>query len=108
MKVLMLSAAYTGSVGGVARHVVTLSRALLQVKNVSVQVVTLAKPGDPEKLQRRGRLGEWKLKRQTVDEFSGRRAVFGRLFELMAADWFRLTPTLIHAHDFDSLVLGSM
>jgi len=108
IKVLMLSAAYTGSVGGVARHVVTLSRALLQVNNVSVQVVTLAKPGDPEKLQRRGRLGEWKLKRQTVDEFSGRRAVFGRLFELLAADWFRIRPTLIHAHDFDSLVLGSM
>lgn len=108
MRILMLSAAYTGGVGGVARHVVTLCRELVKVPDVTVHVLTLAKRDEPDKLQRRGCLSEWKLRRETVDEYSGRRAVFGRLFQLLAAEWFHLKADIVHAHDFDSLVLGSM
>jgi glycosyltransferase involved in cell wall biosynthesis len=108
MKILMLSAAYTGSVGGVARHVVTLSRGLVRRDDVKVHVLTLAKQGAESSRQRRGRLSEWRLQRQVVDEFSGRRAIFGRLFELLGADWFEVQADVVHAHDFDSLVLGAM
>ncbi len=108
MKILMLSAAYTGSAGGVARHVVTLARGLVRHRDVKVHVLALAKEGAEGKRQRRGRLTEWKLKRELVEEFSGRRVVFGRLFELLGGDWFSIEPDAIHAHDFDSMILGVM
>lgn len=109
MRLLIISAAYSPDPGGVARHVVTLAHSLVaNYEDCLVHVLTLRKAGGAYKKDVKGRLTEWKLERQSVPEFSGRRVVFGRLFDLVVNHWHELEPDIIHAHDLDSLQVAWM
>ena len=77
MRVLIISAAYTPDSGGVATHVVNLVSGLVKYfEDISVDVLTLRKSGLLYKKDPKGRLVEWKLDRQMIPEFNGRRVIF--------------------------------
>jgi glycosyltransferase involved in cell wall biosynthesis len=91
----------------VATHVVNLVRGLIKFsKAVSVDVLTLRRGALEYKKDSKGRLTEWKLDRQTVPEFDGRRVAVGRFVNFALEHWRELRPDVIHVHDFDSLQIG--
>lgn len=108
MRVLILSAAYSGDSGGVATHVVNLASALVRLPDTAVHVVARRKAGQDFKKDSKGNLTEWKFKRRQEPEFSGRRVILEHVFETLAVHWHQILPDVIHAHDWDSAVLGLM
>jgi glycosyltransferase involved in cell wall biosynthesis len=108
MRVLIITAAYPPSSGGVATHVANLAHGLIHAsQRNSVCVLTLAKNKWNRTYENR-QLVVWKIPQKTVPNFFGRRAPYE---DVMSTAMRRLNASdvdLIHAHDFDSIQIGCM
>lgn len=109
MRVLLISAAYTPAPGGVATHVDNLAHGLIHLEEpCEVDVVTKGKKRrNPAK--DKGRLRIWKIREKNVPNFSGRRAPFYDIIEVILKYWRQIIRAdVIHCHDLDSTYIGWM
>ena len=109
MKLLIISAAYPPAPGGVATHVSTLAHSFIKKdkKNECV-VLTTKKQSSRYSAREKGRLQVFKLKTDSVDDFSGRRTPFEEIIKFLMERWHSILPDIIHVHDFDSAYIGLM
>ena len=112
MKLLIISAAYPPTSGGVATHVANLAHSFIHVdsRNESF-VITTSKEKfskysfkEKQKLQ----LHVWKFETKSIDDFSGRRTPFDKIIIDIMRRWHTISPDIIHVHDFDSAYVGLM
>lgn len=110
IRVLQISAAYPPNRGGVATHVANLAQGLVRRQGFALFV--LASTEDTSrvtpKTYRNGPLVVWKRVVEPVANFSGRRAPFDGLLKFILDQWPEVRADIIHAHDFDSVQIGSM
>lgn len=111
LRILMLSASYLPDFSGVATHVANLVHGIIRSnRNFKVCLVTTRQPGDfGEVFQDNGGLSIWKLQQEEKEPpvFSGREAPFAKVSDLILKDQSRFNPSIIHAHDFQSIAIGA-
>jgi glycosyltransferase involved in cell wall biosynthesis len=111
MKLLIISAAYPPTPGGVATHVANLAHSFLHAdENNETFVLTTSKEKSSKySFKAKGRrLHVWKLKTNSIDDFSGRRTPFDKIISDIMKRWHSISPDIIHVHDFDSAYIGLM
>lgn len=112
MKLLIISAAYPPTPGGVATHVANLAHSFIHVdsRNESF-VITTSKEKFSKysfKEKQKLRLHVWKFETESIDDFSGRRTPFYKIIIDIMRRWHSISPDIIHVHDFDSAYIGLM
>jgi glycosyltransferase involved in cell wall biosynthesis len=112
MKLLIISAAYPPSPGGVATHVANLAHSLIHLDSGNESfVITTSKEKFSKysfKEKKKLRLHVWKFETESIDDFSGRRTPFDKIIIDIMRRWHSISPDIIHVHDFDSAYIGLM
>jgi glycosyltransferase involved in cell wall biosynthesis len=106
----MLSAAFRPHPGGVSTHVTDLATSLATAGD-TVTVFTL-RAGKPDvasqtKVEAMGNLLVIKWGMRLVEEYWGRRVPFDKIRAHILKKWKDIQADLVHAHDYDSLFLGT-
>ena len=108
-RILIISAAYPPSPGGVATHVTNLVHGLLkQESDFFISVLTTREQPKIYPFSEKGRLQVWGIKEKNVPNFCGRRAPFEDPISFVMEKWHEIRADLIHAHDLDSTYIGWM
>jgi len=110
MKLLIISAAYPPSPGGVATHVANIAHSFIAVdkSNKAFVLATCKEKSSEHNEGKEGRLYVKKLKTEAINDFDGRRAPFGEIIKFVMGRFHRISPDIIHVHDFDSAYIGVM